>query len=102
MNKMYQMYRLPFARDNPKNMLERLHHALTVEAYVIISMEKEKNKPLKVYASLKMNFYNVTDPGVITFPVVCFNTDPAIVCAANDVKEWDKYKVSRHAVADGL
>ena len=50
-------------------------------------MEKEKNKPLKVYASLKVNCYKVADPGVITFPVVCFNTDPAIVCAANDVKE---------------
>ena len=67
-------------------MLERLERALN-EAFVVISMEKEKGVPLKVYASLKLNFYKAANPDIVTEPSICFNTHPAEIYALTDVRE---------------
>ena len=83
--KVYQIYRLTFLR-NPLNLLERLESAVN-EAFVLISIQKENAIPLKVYASLKLNFYKAENPDVVTDPTICFNTHPNIIYATTDVRD---------------
>ena len=67
-------------------MLDRLQSALK-QVFQRLTLEKENNKPCKIYVSLQANFYRSSNPSEITEPPPSFNTEPIVIITATDVQE---------------
>ncbi len=85
-NNAIQVFRLVFNSSNTEKLLDRLQSALK-QVFQRLTLEKENNKPCKIYVSLQANFYRSSNPDEITEPPPSFNTEPVVIFTTTDVQE---------------